>query len=157
MVYKKSLYMDVGKDWKQIKYSYGQFGPEHLITMSEGISLFNQQYYWECHEVLEDPWIEDRADNARYVFWAVIQIAATLVHARDKKLNSANIMLKKAKEKFQKCDELKVVTPLLVHFLQWDELKKIVFSISESSVENSFEKLMNFKFNKFPFQELQKD
>lgn len=146
--------MSLKENWKIQKYPYGQFGPEHLVLMQEGIKLFNEQFYWECHEVLEDPWIEDRSDNARYVYWAVIQIAATLVHARDKKWNSACIMLKKAKDKFTKCTELNVVTPLLENYLQWSDIQKLVFSIPESAQESDFAALMTFKFTRYPFDDL---
>ena len=42
--------------------------------MREGVELFNQQMYWECHESLEDVWMEDKGDLARNVYWAVIQV-----------------------------------------------------------------------------------
>ena len=37
---------------------YGQFLVEHLQKIQYGIELFNEQKYWECHEELEDLWLE---------------------------------------------------------------------------------------------------
>lgn len=72
-----------------MKYEFGQFSPSHLEKMKEGLTLFNEQKYWECHEALEDVWMEDRNDNARNVYWAVIQVAAACIHYRDSNLIGA--------------------------------------------------------------------
>jgi hypothetical protein len=132
-------------------FPYGQFGVDHLRLSGPGIELFNKEFYWECHEALEDPWIEDRSDNARYVYWAIIQVAATMVHVRDEKYSSAALMLKKAKNKFEKCKQLGVVTSLVLEFLNWDELENIVFSIPENPSKDDFTGLSKFKFDRYPF------
>lgn len=137
--------------WMHQNFPYGQFGVEHLRLCFEGVELFNKQFYWECHEALEDPWIEDRSDNARYIYWAIIQVAAALVHARDLKFQSAELMLKKAKNKFEKCHELQVLTPLVMEFLSWQELETLVYQIPQNPVASDFEVLQNFKFTKYPF------
>ena len=87
-------------------YHFGQFTEEHLENTKEGVLLFNEQKYWECHEVLEDHWLESRGDNARYVYWAIIQVAAAMIHYRDENLSGARGLIAKAKEKFQKIDKL---------------------------------------------------
>lgn len=143
--------MSLHPHWMHQNYPYGKFGVEQLKLSGKGIELFNKQFYWECHEALEDPWIEDRSDNARYVYWAIIQVAATLVHARDKKFSSAEIMLNKTKNKLEKCHELQVITPLVVEFLSWEELEKIVYSVVENPTEKDFEPLLQFKFTNYPF------
>lgn len=145
-------FMSLHPHWMHQNFPYGQFGVDHLKLSGEGVKLFNKEFYWECHEALEDPWIEDRSDNARYVYWAIIQVAATLVHARDKKFSSAELMLKKAKNKFEKCHQLQVLTPLVLEFLHWEELEKIVHQIPENPVEKDFESLFHFKFSKYPFE-----
>ena len=137
--------------WMHQNFPYGQFGVDHLRLCKEGIELFNKEYYWECHEALEDPWIEDRSDNARYVYWAIIQVAAALVHVRDEKFASAELMLKKAKAKFESCKQLHVLTPLVLEFLQWEELEHIIYQIPPSPSKEDFNSLRKFKFSKYPF------
>ncbi len=86
------------------------FDADHLQKMAESIRLFNQQKYWECHEALEDLWMEDRQDPVRNVYWAVIQVAAACIHYRDSNLVGCQGMIAKAKEKFRRCRELNVVS-----------------------------------------------
>lgn len=45
----------------------------------EGISLFNRRYYWECHEILEDIWMEEHGP-ARLFYQGIIQASAALYH-----------------------------------------------------------------------------
>jgi hypothetical protein len=128
------------------KYHYGQFGPEHLENTREGVLLFNQQKYWECHEVLEDHWLEGRGDNARYVYWAIIQVAAAMIHYRDSNLTGAQGLLSKTKEKFNKIDEFKVGTAILEKNLEWKRLKDEVFAIPKEAELNKFASLFEFRF-----------
>lgn len=127
-------------------YVYGQFGPEHLENTKEGVLLFNQQKYWECHEVLEDHWLEGRGDNARYVYWAIIQVAACMIHYRDKNLSGARGLLAKAKEKFEKIESLKVSTEILDKNLDWVKLKAEVFDIPREAELEKFSRLFEFRF-----------
>lgn len=126
---------------------FGQFTEEHLAKMEEGIHLFNDQKYWECHEALEELWLEDRTDNARYIYWAVIQVAAACIHYRDKKLIGAQGMITKAREKFRKARELHVLTPV-VEKLNWKELEELVMRVPEGkdSVLEDFRPLFEFRF-----------
>ena len=131
-------------------YSFGQFGPEHLAKMEEGIRLFNEQLYWECHEALEDVWIEDRQDPARNVYWAVIQVAAAMIHYRDGKLIGAQGMINKAREKLKRCRDQHILTPLALRYLNWEELESLVDEIRETGAElHDFEKLFNFRFTNY--------
>lgn len=111
---------------------FGQFTEEHLKKMEEGIRLFNEQKYWECHESLEEIWLEDRTDNARYIYWAIIQVAATCIHYRDGKILGARGMIAKAKEKFRKARELHVLTPT-VEKLDWYRLEEMVQKIPDGA------------------------
>ncbi len=128
-------------------YVFGQFTPEHLKKMEEGIHLFNEQKYWECHESLEEIWLEDRTDNARYIYWAVIQVAAACIHYRDSKIIGAQGMIAKAKEKFRKARELHVLTPE-VEKLNWYELEAMVMRVPETPHSNldHFKELFEFRF-----------
>ncbi len=133
-----------------MEYKFGQFSPEHLAKMEEGVQLFNEQKYWECHESLEDVWMEDRNDQARNVYWAVIQVAAACIHYRDDKIIGAQGMIKKAQEKFRRCRDLHVLTPLVLQYLDWEELEALVIKIPESGASlEQFEDLFNFRFKHY--------
>ena len=133
-----------------MEYKYGQFSPEHLAKMEEGVRLFNDQMYWESHESLEDVWMEDRNDQARTVSWAVIQVAAACIHYRDNKLIGAQGMILKAKEKFRRCHDLHILTPLVLKYLDWQELEALVMKIPEKEAKlEDFEDLYNFRFKNY--------
>lgn len=126
------------------------FEEEHLLKMREGIELFNQQKYWESHEALEDIWAEDAHDPVRYVYWAVIQVAAACIHYRNQNLIGCQGMIAKAKEKFKKCRELHVVSDLLLSKLDWERFESLVMEIPESSSSTlkDFAKIFDFRFPK---------
>jgi uncharacterized protein len=131
-------------------YSFGQFAPEHLEKMEEGVRLFNEQKYWECHEALEDLWMEDRNDPARNIYWAVIQVAAACIHYRDKNLIGAQGMLNKSKEKFRRCREQGVLTELALQYLDWEELERLVFQVKDQGAElEDFRPVYEFRFNNY--------
>lgn len=128
------------------QYQYGQFGPEHLKKLREGLVLYNAGKFWECHEYLEDHWIEDIGDQARLIYWAVIQIATALYHAQDKNLAGAQGMLVKAQDKLKRAEEARVETDLLKQ-INWKKLKTLVRQIPgyEASLHD-FAALFEFKF-----------
>jgi len=133
-----------------VKYEYGQFSPEHLSKMREGVELFNEQKYWECHESLEDVWMEDRGDQARNVSWAVIQVAAACIHYRDSKIIGAQGMIVKAKEKFRRCHDLNILTSLAFDHLDWEELEKLVMDIPDKEAKlEDFKLLYEFRFKNY--------
>jgi hypothetical protein len=133
-----------------VEYKFGQFTPEHLAKIQEGIELFNEQKYWECHESLEDLWMEDKNDSARYIYWAIIQVAAACIHYRDSKIIGSQGMINKAREKFRRSRELHVLTPLVLKYLDWEELEKLVAQIKEKDAKlEDFEELYNFRFKNY--------
>jgi hypothetical protein len=119
--------------------------------MAPGIELFNQQKYWECHEVLEDLWAQDAHDPVRYIYWAVIQVAAVCIHYRDKNLIGAQGMLSKAKEKFKRSRELNILNEFALNELDWDTLEAVVMRIPEKKDSHleDFSQLYHFRFNNF--------
>lgn len=130
-----------------MEFAFGYFTERHYDKMIPGIHLFNEQKYWECHEALEEIWLEDRGDNARYIYWAVIQVAAVCIHTRDEKILGAQGMLAKAKEKFIKARTLNVITKENEK-LNWDQLEKMVMAIpdgTDSKIED-FKPLLDFRF-----------
>ena len=131
-------------------YKFGQFTPEHLAKIQEGVELFNEQKYWECHESLEDLWMEDKNDSARYIYWAIIQVAAACIHYRDSKIIGAQGMINKAREKFRRTRELHVLTPIVLKYLDWAELEALVAKIKEKDAKlEDFEELYNFRFKNY--------
>ncbi len=126
-------------------YPFGTFSPEHLKKMEEGIKLFNEQKYWECHEALEDVWMEDRNDPARNVYWAVIQVAAACIHYRDQNLVGARGMIFKAKEKFKRCHEQHILTDQNQK-LHWEKLESIVMKIPSEPKLEDFRDVFEFRF-----------
>jgi predicted metal-dependent hydrolase len=135
-----------------VDYQFGQFTPDHLLRMKEGVELFNQQMYWECHEALEDVWMEDRNDSARNIYWAVIQVAAACIHYRDNNVIGARGMIYKAKEKFKRCRDLHVVTDVVLENLDWKELENLVYAITDKDAAiEEFAPLYDFRFKKYSY------
>ncbi len=128
-------------------YQYGQFSMDHVRTIRKGIELYNAQKFWECHEELEDHWLEDTMDNARNVYWAVIQAAACLYHYENKNLAGARGLIRKAQDKLNRCEELKVETVLVFDFLSWSRFKVIIRKIPKEPDFNHFLELYKFKFS----------
>ncbi len=133
-----------------MEYKFGQFGPEHLAKMQEGIELFNEQKYWECHESFEDLWMEDKNDPARNVYWAIIQVAAACIHYRDSKIIGAQGMINKAKEKFRRCRDQHILTDLAFNYLDWEELESLSLAIKDKDATlEDFKDLFNFRFKNY--------
>lgn len=122
------------------------FSLEHLQKMEKGLALFNEQKYWECHEDLEHWWLEDVGDHVRNVYWAVIQVAAAMIHYRNGNLIGARGLIIKAKEKFGRCEQFRLETPLLLEKLSWKTLKEMVYSVPAEPQLSDFEALFQFRF-----------
>lgn len=129
--------------------AYGKFTEEHLARSKEGFDLFNEQKYWECHEVFEDLWKEDVTDKARYIWWAVIQVAAAMIHYRDNNLIGARGLITKAKNKFDKIDEYNVTTEFVFKYLEWEKLTKMVRSVPDEPELEDFTELYKFRFKDY--------
>ena len=52
---------------------------EKLDVLTDGISLFNEERFWECHEVLEQIWHPSKGEE-RNTIQGLILTAAALVH-----------------------------------------------------------------------------
>lgn len=126
--------------------NYGKFTRQHLVNIRKGVELFNEQKYWECHEDLEHYWLEDVGDKARFIYWAVIQVAACMIHYRDDNLAGARGMISKAKNKLQRAEENNVETDLLDRYLSWEKLKSLVREVPSEPELKDFQKLFEFRF-----------
>ncbi len=123
------------------------FALEHLRKMREGLERFNRQHYWECHESLEEVWLEDRNDPVRNVYWAIIQVAASMVHYREKNLVGAAGMLNKSREKFRRVRVMGIATPLLEERLDWRRLEALVDAVpAEPSDLAPFGPIFDYRF-----------
>lgn len=122
-----------------------QFSLLELEKMSEAVRLFNAQKYWECHEELEHHWLEEPGP-IRNVYWAVIQVAAAMIHYREKNLIGARGLLYKSKEKFKRCEDFKIENSLLFDELSWKELKVLVRQVPENPEIEDFANLYEFRF-----------
>jgi hypothetical protein len=132
------------------------FTKEHLEKMAVGIELFNEQKYWECHEALEDLWMDDRQDPTRNIYWAVIQVAAACIHYRDQNLIGARGMIFKSREKFKRCRDLHILNDLAFKYLDWAEFERLALAVPEgdrSSLED-FKELFDFRFKHYSKTEL---
>lgn len=127
------------------KYEYGQFGPEHYEKIQAGLELFNRGFYWECHEELEDHWLDDVGDQARLVYWAVIQVATSLYHFRGGNRLGAQGMMAKAHDKLQRIEEKSIETDLL-RDLGWREFDELVRQVYRDQRDENYQLLDNFKF-----------
>lgn len=133
-----------------MSYQYGQFTPTHLEKIREGVELFNEQKYWECHEALEELWLEDRQDTARLIYWAIIQVAAACIHYRNKNLIGAQGMIAKAKEKFLRARTEHALTDVVLENLDWVELERLVFAIKDEGPQlEEFAPLFEFRFKAY--------
>ncbi|MBP9673852.1 MAG: DUF309 domain-containing protein [Bacteriovoracaceae bacterium] len=123
-----------------------QFQKEHLEKIREALILFNDQKYWECHEVLEDFWMEDKTDPIHYLYWVIIQVAASMIHYREKNLIGAHSMIMKAQEKIKKIEEHHLESEFLNRSLDYNHFKKMVLAVPKECGLNDFESLFNFRF-----------
>ena len=130
-----------------MSYCEKQFSARHLKKVSKGITLYNSGHFWECHEELEEHWLEDMGDDCRYVYWVIIQLATAMLHWRDGNLSGAKGMIKKAKEKLLLCESKKVESDIMYKFLGWRRLKTLVFQIPEEPNLEDFDYLSKFKFS----------
>ncbi len=73
-------------------------------ALHEGIELFNEERYWECHEVLEQIWHPAKGTE-RDIIQGMILTAAALVHAQKDENDVCLSMLKRAKAKLGSSEE----------------------------------------------------
>ena len=128
------------------EYYFGQFTPEHFEKMKGGVRLFNEQKYWECHEELEHHWLEDAGDNARLIYWAVIQVAAAMYHYRDGNLAGIHGLLAKAKDKLNRATKNNVETSFLYENINWKEFREMTLSAPVSDKVEDYEHIYDFRF-----------
>jgi CheY-like chemotaxis protein len=60
----------------------------------EGLKLFNQGRYYQCHEVLEDAWNEEK-ESIRVMYQAILQIGVACYHVKNKNWRGAMKVLER--------------------------------------------------------------
>ncbi len=71
---------------------------ERLEVLREGVQLFNEERFWECHEVLEQIWRPAKGAE-RSIIQGLILTAAALVHCQKGEDDVCLSMLNKARER----------------------------------------------------------
>jgi predicted metal-dependent hydrolase len=88
------------------------------------IAYFNQQQFYEAHEVLEDLWLDRRHTLDGLFYKALIQLAGAFVHVQKNRPQPAAALLKSAREYLQAYPaihhylELRPVLTMIEHWLQ---------------------------------------
>lgn len=133
---------------KKLREDDQEFSVEDYKSIKQGLELFNQEKFWECHEFLEDYWMESKGLPIHYVYWAIIQVATSLYHFRNNNMEGATGMIQKAKDKLTKSSKMNAESPILEDKLSWAKFKKLVYSIPTKPKKNDFTNLYQFKFEK---------
>jgi predicted metal-dependent hydrolase len=71
--------------------------PQQLYL--KGLELFNQEQFYDCHDTLEELWLEDSSSTDRIFYQGLIQTAVAFYHLIDGKPGAARAMLVRAMEK----------------------------------------------------------
>jgi len=69
--------------------------PDWDKVLKKAVELFNQERYWETHEVLEGAW-KNASGREKDLLHAVILVAAALVHTQKNESDRAKPMLERA-------------------------------------------------------------
>ena len=86
--------------------------------------LFNQQKYYESHDILEDLWLEQGKQGTNYAFYkGLIQLAGAFVHLQKGRLRPAGALLRLSKSYLSQYPQFHESVQLEAVFLmmaQWE-------------------------------------
>lgn len=122
-----------------------KFSSEQKQYLADGVALFNDEKFWECHELLEDIWMESN-DDSKYIFWALIQVSAAMVHYREENFKGCSSLFKKCLDKIRMCEASGVEEPDLIKLTNWGEFKALAFACENAKELSDFTSLYKFKF-----------
>ncbi|HWM51540.1 MAG TPA: DUF309 domain-containing protein [Thermoplasmata archaeon] len=74
--------------------------PAGLDPVQEGIRLFNEEYFFEAHEVLEDLWKREHGKSKLFL-QGLIQICAAYHHFQNGNLVGAGTLLERGAQKMR--------------------------------------------------------
>jgi hypothetical protein len=69
--------------------------------LREGIELFNQGRYFDCHEVIEDAW-NDELESVRIMYQGILQIGVACHHIQNKNWRGAMKVLERGVPKIRR-------------------------------------------------------
>ena len=72
----------------------------HQAQFLRGIELFNREQFYECHDVIEEVWLEEVGEQ-RLFLQGMIQAAAAFHHYQNRKWGAARSMLRLALGKLE--------------------------------------------------------
>jgi hypothetical protein len=71
------------------------------VLLLKGIELFNEKQYFECHEVIEEAWIEE-ADPVRIMYQGILQVGVACYHIENKNWRGAMKVLDRGTSKLRR-------------------------------------------------------
>jgi hypothetical protein len=74
--------------------------PDKAKTITEARQLFNDERYWECHEILENLWRESKGDE-KTLIQGIILVCAAFVHFQKNEADVALSMLQRYQPKLR--------------------------------------------------------
>jgi uncharacterized protein len=78
-----------------------RLAPEERRALALGVRQFNEGFFFECHDTLEEMWAGLRGPS-RDFFQALIQVAVAFYHLTGENRAGAQSMLSRALKRFQK-------------------------------------------------------
>ena len=99
-------------------------------AISEGISYFNNERFWECHEILEGVWKNCNGDE-KFLVQGLILVAAGLVHYQKDEDSICISIFNRALEKLESSNGT-------YYNIDIDKIKKIVNDMINSKNVSSF-------------------
>ena len=99
-------------------------------AISEGVDYFNNERFWECHEILEGVW-KNCDGNEKFLVQGLILVAAGLVHYQKDEDSICISIFNRALEKLENSNGE-------YHNIDIDKIKKIVTEMINSKNVSSF-------------------
>ena len=99
-------------------------------AISEGVDYFNNERFWECHEILEGVW-KNCDGNEKFLVQGLILVAAGLVHYQKDEDSICISIFNRALEKLENSNGN-------YHNLDIDKIKEIITEMINSKDVSSF-------------------
>ena len=99
-------------------------------AISEGIDYFNNERFWECHEILEGVW-KNCDGNEKFLVQGLILVAAGLVHYQKDEDSICISIFNRALKKLENSNGE-------YHNIDIDKIKKTITEMINSKVVSSF-------------------
>jgi len=99
-------------------------------AISEGVDYFNNERFWECHEILEGVW-KNCDGNEKFLVQGLILVAAGLVHYQKDEDSICISIFNRALEKLENSNGN-------YHNIDIDKIKEIITEMINSKDVSSF-------------------